>query len=55
LQLLEDRELWEKYHLATQEHIDKHFDLRRQTALLEEIYTDALAGRVQVSPILQSA
>jgi colanic acid/amylovoran biosynthesis glycosyltransferase len=55
LRLLDDRELWEKYHLATQEHIDRNFDLRRQTALLEEIYSNALAGRVIGSPVLRSA
>ena len=55
LQLLEDRELWERYHLATQPHIDKNFDLQRQTALLEEIYSNALAGRALASPALRSA
>jgi colanic acid/amylovoran biosynthesis glycosyltransferase len=55
LQLLEDKDLWERYHVATQEHIDRNFDLRRQTALLEEIYSEALAGRVLASPVLQSA
>lgn len=39
LRLLEDRELWHRYHVATQEHIDRHFDLRKQTALLEDIYS----------------
>ena len=38
LRLLEDQDLWQRYHLATQEHIDRQFDLRKQTALLEEIY-----------------
>ena len=49
LQLLEDRDLWQRYHLATQDHIDATFDLHRQTALLEEIYADALAGRLRNS------
>jgi colanic acid/amylovoran biosynthesis glycosyltransferase len=39
LQLLEDKDLWLRYHLASQEHIDRHFDLRKQTALLEDIYS----------------
>jgi colanic acid/amylovoran biosynthesis glycosyltransferase len=42
LRLLEDQDLWHRYHLATQEHIDRHFDLRKQTALLEDIYSDQI-------------
>jgi colanic acid/amylovoran biosynthesis glycosyltransferase len=42
LQLLEDRDLWQRYHLATQDHLDRKFDLRKQTALLEEIYADQI-------------
>jgi colanic acid/amylovoran biosynthesis glycosyltransferase len=42
LRLLEDQELWQKFHLATQPHVDSKFDLRRQTALLEEIYSAQL-------------
>jgi glycosyltransferase involved in cell wall biosynthesis len=40
--LLEDQELWQRYHLATQEHIDRKFDLRKQTALLEDIYSEQI-------------
>ena len=43
LQLLEDRELWQRYHLATQGHIDGKFDLQKQTALLEEIYSEQIS------------
>jgi colanic acid/amylovoran biosynthesis glycosyltransferase len=43
LRLLEDRDLWQQYHLATQEHIDRHFDLRKQTALLEDIYAEQIS------------
>jgi colanic acid/amylovoran biosynthesis glycosyltransferase len=43
LQLLEDRELWQRYHLATQGHVDGKFDLRKQTALLEEIYSEQIS------------
>ena len=43
LKLLEDRDLWQRFHVATQAHVDKHFDLRTQTALLEDIYTEHLA------------
>jgi colanic acid/amylovoran biosynthesis glycosyltransferase len=39
LRLFEDPDLWQRYHLATQEHIDRQFDLRKQTALLEDIYS----------------
>jgi colanic acid/amylovoran biosynthesis glycosyltransferase len=42
LQLLEDRDLWQRYHAATQDHIDRKFDLRKQTALLEEIYASQI-------------
>jgi colanic acid/amylovoran biosynthesis glycosyltransferase len=42
LRLLEDRELWQQYHLATQEHIDRQFDLCKQTALLEDIYAEQI-------------
>jgi colanic acid/amylovoran biosynthesis glycosyltransferase len=42
LRLLEDQDLWQRYHLATQEHIDRQFDLRKQTALLEDIYTEQI-------------
>jgi colanic acid/amylovoran biosynthesis glycosyltransferase len=52
LRLLEDKDLWQRYHVATQEHIDRHFNLRKQTALLEDIYTDQirradLVGRLE--------
>ncbi len=42
LRLLEDKALWQRYHLATQEHIDRQFNLRKQTALLEDIYTEQI-------------
>jgi colanic acid/amylovoran biosynthesis glycosyltransferase len=42
LQLLEDRDLWQRYHFATQEHIDGKFDLHKQTALLEDIYAEQI-------------
>jgi colanic acid/amylovoran biosynthesis glycosyltransferase len=42
LRLLEDQALWQRFHLATQEHIDRQFDLRRQTALLEDIYAEQI-------------
>jgi colanic acid/amylovoran biosynthesis glycosyltransferase len=42
LRLLEDRELWQQYHLATQGHIDRRFDLHKQTALLEDIYAEQI-------------
>jgi colanic acid/amylovoran biosynthesis glycosyltransferase len=42
LRLLEDQDLWQRYHLATQEHIDRQFDLHKQTALLEDIYAEQI-------------
>ena len=40
LHLLEDRNLWQQYHLATQKHISRRFDLHKQTAVLEDIYAE---------------
>ena len=40
--LLEDQNLWQQYHLATQEHIGRRFDLHKQTALLEDIYAEQI-------------
>jgi colanic acid/amylovoran biosynthesis glycosyltransferase len=42
LELLEDQDLWQRYHLATQSHVDGKFDLRKQTALLEDIYSEQI-------------
>ncbi len=42
LRLLEDRKLWQQYHLATQGHIERQFDLRKQTAILEDIYAEQI-------------
>jgi colanic acid/amylovoran biosynthesis glycosyltransferase len=42
MQLLEDKELWQRYHRATQGFIEQKFDLHRQTALLEEIYSELM-------------
>jgi colanic acid/amylovoran biosynthesis glycosyltransferase len=49
LRLLEDRDLWQRYHVATQDHIDRNFDLHRQTAVLEDIYSDLICepGRLK--------
>jgi glycosyltransferase involved in cell wall biosynthesis len=44
LRLLQDQDLWQRYHLATQGHIDRQFDLRKQTALLEDIYAGQISG-----------
>jgi colanic acid/amylovoran biosynthesis glycosyltransferase len=37
--LLADRNLWQRLHRAAPLHIELHFDLKAQTALLEGIYT----------------
>lgn len=42
LRLLEDQDLWQRYHLATQAHIDRQFDLHKQTARLEDIYAEQI-------------
>lgn len=43
LRLMCDDSLWLQYHQATQAHIDRRFDLCRQTAVLEEIYAGQLS------------
>jgi len=49
LQLLEDRDLWQRYHVSTQDHIDAKFDLHKQTASLEDIYSELICepGRLK--------
>ena len=42
LRLLEDQNLWQQSHLATQKHIDRRFDLHKQTAVLEDIYAEQI-------------
>jgi colanic acid/amylovoran biosynthesis glycosyltransferase len=42
LRLLEDQNLWQQCRLATQDHIDRRFDLHKQTALLEDIYAEQI-------------
>jgi glycosyltransferase involved in cell wall biosynthesis len=42
LRLLEDQDLWQRYRLATQAHIDRQFDLHKQTARLEDIYAEQI-------------
>jgi colanic acid/amylovoran biosynthesis glycosyltransferase len=41
--LLTDKELWQRFHHAGPRHIEQHFDLKTQTALLENIYTQMIA------------
>jgi glycosyltransferase involved in cell wall biosynthesis len=41
--LLVDDGLWQKFHHDAPRHIEQRFDLKAQTALLEDIYTDTLA------------
>jgi glycosyltransferase involved in cell wall biosynthesis len=43
--LLADDELWQKFHRAGPENVEQRFDLRRQTALLEDIYKGVAATR----------
>jgi colanic acid/amylovoran biosynthesis glycosyltransferase len=42
--LLADDDLWQQFHLAAPRHIEQCFDLKAQTALLENIYTETIAG-----------
>lgn len=43
--LLGDEAMWQRFHLAALARIAEHFDLRKQTAVLEEIYTRVADGR----------
>lgn len=36
--LVADKDLWQRFHRSAPRHIEQHFDLKTQTALLEEIY-----------------
>lgn len=55
LRLLEDRDLWQCYHLATQQHIGRRFDLHKQTGLLEDIYSEQICGSDQWRSTLETA
>ncbi len=41
--LLGDEDRWQQFHFAALQRTEQHFDLRTQTALLENIYTSVLA------------
>jgi colanic acid/amylovoran biosynthesis glycosyltransferase len=41
--LLTDQDLWQSLHYAALQRIEQRFDLKAQTALLEDIYTETLA------------
>ena len=43
--LLADRDLWQRLHHAAPRYIEQHFDLQRQTALLEDIYKGLTAAK----------
>jgi colanic acid/amylovoran biosynthesis glycosyltransferase len=40
--LLVDDDLWQQFHHAAPKHIERRFDLKTQTALLEDIYTETI-------------
>jgi glycosyltransferase involved in cell wall biosynthesis len=40
--LLADEDLWQRFHHAARQHIEQHFDLKTQTAMLENIYNQAV-------------
>jgi colanic acid/amylovoran biosynthesis glycosyltransferase len=43
--LLADQDLWQRFHLAALERIKHNFDLKTQTALLENIYTGIIPAK----------
>ncbi len=42
--LLSDEELWQTMSQQARERVRERFDLKRQTRLLENIYSDVIAG-----------
>jgi colanic acid/amylovoran biosynthesis glycosyltransferase len=50
--LVADDNLWQQFNHAAPRHIEQHFDLKAQTALLENIYTETIARnrRYNVAP-----
>jgi glycosyltransferase involved in cell wall biosynthesis len=42
--LLGDEAMWQRFHKAALARIEEHFDLKKQTALLEDIYTRVADG-----------
>jgi colanic acid/amylovoran biosynthesis glycosyltransferase len=43
--LLADEDLWQRFHRAGPQHIQQHFDLKKQTAELENIYSGIVAAK----------
>lgn len=43
--LLADEDLWQQLHHAAPQHVEQHFDLKAQTAELENIYTRVAATK----------
>jgi colanic acid/amylovoran biosynthesis glycosyltransferase len=41
--LLADQDLWQHFHHAALQHVERQFDLRTQTALLEKVYNKIIA------------
>lgn len=44
LKLLRDDDTWREFSIAGRRRVEERFDLRRQTALLEEIYHEVETG-----------
>ena len=45
LQLMQDKELWQRYSVAGRRHVVDHFNLARQTGRLEDVFAHLLEGR----------
>lgn len=54
IQLLRDRQMRTKFALAGREHVLKQFDIRKQSAKLEEIYDEVLRHQAEPSSAYQS-
>ena len=54
IQLLRDQEMRTKFALAGREHVLSQFDVRKQTAKLEEIYDEVLRHHAETPSACQS-
>jgi colanic acid/amylovoran biosynthesis glycosyltransferase len=50
LQLFRDPELWQRFSLNGKEHVEKNFNLHKQTTILESIYESILERKALRGP-----
>jgi colanic acid/amylovoran biosynthesis glycosyltransferase len=49
LALMQNDELWQRYSIAGRKSVEEHFNLRRQTAHLENVFEQLLAGQLNLA------